>query len=145
MPLLTTIPNFPFPNDQMIVAPFAANVNPNAIGVVRYAYIDDYSSTRDISTFIRSNTVDDYYSGGSMLVVEWAFVPREGASMVSPVIFAPEGNLYSLQNGKVCNFLYNYMYASPLSLENVYANNFNALSLLRKCEVSYTGNVCRNC
>ena len=87
MPQLTTIPNFPIPNDQMIVAPFAANINPNGIGRVRYAYIDDYSTTSDISTFIRSNTVDDYYIGKNMLVVEWDYVARDGASTVSAVIF----------------------------------------------------------
>ena len=86
IPQLITVPNFPIPNDQMIVAPFAADIDTSGIGRVRYAYIDDFFSVLDISTFVRSNTFDDFYSGDSMLVVEWENVTRDGASTVSLLI-----------------------------------------------------------
>ena len=83
----STVTNFPIFNNNMIVAPYGANIDISQQGSVRYAYIDDYTYTRDISTFIRVSTIDDYFLADSMIVAEWDHVSRYGDREVSIFMF----------------------------------------------------------
>lgn len=83
----STVTDFPIFNNDMIVAPYGANIDISQQGMVRYAYIDDYTYTRDISTFIRVSTIDDYFFADSMIVAEWDHVPRYGDREVSIFMF----------------------------------------------------------
>ena len=85
-PQFTALPNFPISNNAMIVAPFGADID---TGEVRYADIsqfgvlNNYDVMRDVSDFIRANTLDDFFRGKDMMVAEWDFVVPLGGPRVS--------------------------------------------------------------
>ena len=65
-PMFNDVPNFPLPDNGMIVAPFGADIDTSITGSVRYnskfGILDSYSKMRDVSDFIRANTLDDFFS-----------------------------------------------------------------------------------
>ena len=78
--MFNSLPNFPIPNNKMIVAPFGADIDTSTTGRVRYADLTEFGSyhrlTTDVVSFIRSTTLDDYFTSQIMVVAEWDFVPH---------------------------------------------------------------------
>ena len=85
------LPNFPLPNADPIVAPFAANIDTTVTGSVRYTNLtsDHYSDRDDVSSFINSQTNDYLFTGSDMMIVEWDAVPQYNSqTSVSGNVFA---------------------------------------------------------
>ena len=74
------------PGTSPIVAPYAADINPNIAGTVRYTQFTttDYSQMSRVSSFIRDQTDNSFY-GTRMMVAEWDGVARYSGSSGSSV------------------------------------------------------------
>ena len=85
--MFNDVPNFPLQDNGMIVAPFGADIDTYITGSVRYTssfgILESYSIKRDVSNFIRANTLDDFFLAENMIVAEWDYVAPKGGSRVS--------------------------------------------------------------
>ena len=72
------------PGTSPIVAPYAANINPEIAGTVRYTQFSttDYTQMSRVSNFIQDQTDNSFY-GTRMMVTEWDRVAKFGGSSVS--------------------------------------------------------------
>ena len=79
------LPNFPLPNSDSIVAPFAANIDTTYTGSVRYTNLTSPNlfELDAINSFINSQAGSYVFSGANMIVVEWDTVPQHFESSVS--------------------------------------------------------------
>ena len=100
-PQYNSVPNFPVPNDGNIVAPYGADIDTSTTGSVRYADFSQFSildsRTTDITNFIRTNTLDDFFRVDSMVVAEWNLVHHSNGQYVSFYgdILTPASVIYS--------------------------------------------------
>ena len=80
-----TLPNFPLPNSDSIVAPFGADSDTTQTGSVRYTHLTSgsYSDLEAVTSFINSQINSFYFSGSDMMIVEWDAVPQYSESSVS--------------------------------------------------------------
>ena len=82
-----SIPNFPLPDNGMIVAPFGADIDTTITGSVlctsQFRILDSYNIMWDVEHFIRANTLDDYFFATNMIVAQWDYVAPKGGSPVS--------------------------------------------------------------
>ena len=84
-----TLPNFPLPNSNSVVAPFAADIDTSHGGSVRYTNFSSFQSDlEDVNSFINSQIDGGQFSysefyGTEMMVVEWDNVPKDLESSVS--------------------------------------------------------------
>ena len=80
-----------FPSSCSIVAPYAANVNTEIAGTVKYTDFDTYSSTglsmTTVSSFIRNETGDSFY-GTKMMVAEWNGVSQYNGNSVGSLCYS---------------------------------------------------------
>ena len=85
------LPNFPLPNSDSIVAPFAADIDTTQAGSVQYTHLtSDSSHSQDLNTvtlFINSQTNNYDFSGYELMIVEWDAVPLHSESSVSGTFF----------------------------------------------------------
>ena len=75
-----------FPSSCSVVAPYAADINTQIAGSVRYTDFYTYSSfgssMTTVSRFIRDET-GDYFYGNRMMVAEWNGVAKYNGIFVS--------------------------------------------------------------
>ena len=75
-----------FPSSCSVVAPYAADINTQIAGSVRYTDFYTYSSSGSamstVSRFIRDET-GDYFYGNRMMVAEWNGVAKYNGISVS--------------------------------------------------------------
>ena len=76
------------PGTRPIVAPYAANINPEISGTVRYTEFTSTDSTQmsRVSSFIQGQADNSFY-GTRMMVAEWDGVAEYSGSSVSIVQF----------------------------------------------------------
>ena len=101
------------PGTSSIVAPYAADINPNIAGTVQHTQFTstDYTQMSRVSSFIRDQTDNSFY-GTTMMVAEWEGVAKYSGSPVSCIYMQNNSNstctIYkihaciSFQNAKAC-------------------------------------------
>ena len=73
----------PGPSSNLLVAPFAADIDTTRRGSVKYTqFTTSDSQMNTVSSFIRSETGNSFY-GTRMMVAEWNGVPKYQGSIVS--------------------------------------------------------------
>ena len=74
------------PGTSPIVAPYAANINPEIAGTVRYTQFTttDFQMSR-VSSFIQSQAGNSFY-GTRMMVAEWDSVAEHSGLSVSSAV-----------------------------------------------------------
>ena len=88
IPKFNSVPNFPLPDNGMIVAPFGADIDTSITGSVRYtSYFGIFESMRYVSDFIRANTLHNFFLAKNMIAAEWDYVATKGGSRVSLNVF----------------------------------------------------------
>ena len=83
-PQYSSLENFPGSSSYSVVAPFAADIDTTSRGSVKYTEFttSDFTQMDSVSSFIESETGDDFY-GTRMMVAEWNDVPKYQGSIVS--------------------------------------------------------------
>ena len=84
-PDYNSLEDFPGPSGYSVVAPFAADIDATSTGSVTYTQFttSDSSQISRVSSFIRSQSGNDDFSGTKMMVAEWESVPQYEESTVS--------------------------------------------------------------
>ena len=88
-PQYNSVLNFPVPNDTMIVAPYGADIDTS---ILLYYWKSSLcrllldSCMTDITNFIRTNTLDDFFCAKSMVVAEWDLVHRSDGQYVTLIL-----------------------------------------------------------
>ena len=73
----------PGASSNLLVAPFAADIDITSRGSVKYTqFTTSDSQMNTVSSFIRSETGNSFY-GTRMMVAEWNGVPEDHGSIVS--------------------------------------------------------------